>query len=127
LNIANIESKIVKVCINESSLWKRDLYYCDNDTEEEESAFQKKLHATCLKRDQYRCPFSGYYSPTGSEHCSDARPEALEWDNLGPTCAAHIIPFRLGKLKNNAQVCSFSTSRCLVLMILLFINPSNSI
>ena len=124
MNIANVEIKMVKVCINEGSLWKGDLYYCDNDTEEEESAFQKKLHATCLKRDQYRCPFSRYYDPTGSKHYSDARPEALEWDNLGPTRAAHIIPFRPGRLRNNAQVSSFFASRCLVFMI-FFINPSN--
>lgn len=48
LNTANVEMKLVKVCINESSQWRRNLYYCDNDTEEEESAVQDGLHARPL-------------------------------------------------------------------------------
>lgn len=48
LNTANVEMKLVKVCINESSQRRRNLYYCDNDTEEEESAVQDRLHARPL-------------------------------------------------------------------------------
>jgi hypothetical protein len=40
----------VKVCINESSNWKRDLYYCDNETEGEENAVSSESQKDLLEK-----------------------------------------------------------------------------
>jgi hypothetical protein len=66
-----------------------------------------------LKRDRYRCTISGSYDYKNRNQFPEI-PDDI-W-KLKSTCtrANHIIPFRLGKLKKNAQVSPPSpTSRLL--------------